>query len=314
MPFIEKVTWNDLMNVKMIFLSIIIEALPFILVGVFISALINQLVSEQLIARLLPKNKLYSILPACFIGVLFPVCDCGIVPIARRLIKKGVPLPAAVAFMLTAPIVNPVVASATSFAFNSPAIMWLRLGMALLVAICTALCLGNIFRSPELRSQAALQDYEHPCGCNHGADCQSSWYNRCLNVLSDSCNEFFEMGRYLIFGALLSSIAQTFIPHTIMTSVGQDPTLSIAVMMVFAFFVSICSTSDAFIAASFSGSFTIASLLSFMTFGPMIDLKNTFMLCHTFRPRLVLTLVLLTSLLCFISAYLLHILLQGVLL
>ena len=314
MPFIEKITWNDLMNVKMIFLSIIIEALPFILIGVFVSALINQLVSEQLLARLLPKNKLYSIIPACFIGVLFPVCDCGIVPIARRLIKKGVPMPAAIAFMLTAPIINPVVASATSFAFNSPAIMWLRLGMALLVAVGTAVCLSTIFRGPELRSEAALHGYGHTCGCSHGAHSQPAPYDRCLNVLTDACSEFFEMGRYLIFGALLSSIAQTFIPHTIMTEVGQHPVLSLAVMMVFAFFVSICSTSDAFIAASFSGSFTIASLLCFMTYGPMIDLKNTFMLGHTFRPRLVLALITITTSLCFTVAYLLNILLEGVLL
>jgi uncharacterized membrane protein YraQ (UPF0718 family) len=310
MPFLEKITWNDLLNVKMIFLSIIIEALPFILIGVFVSALINQLVSEQLLAKLLPKNKLYSIIPACFIGVLFPVCDCGIVPIARRLIHKGVPMPAAIAFMLTAPIVNPVVASATAFAFNS-SIMWLRLGMALLVAICTAVWLGYIFRSSELRSQAALHYYSGGC---HGSHSHPALFDRCLNILTDSCNEFFEMGRYLILGALLSSIAQTFIPHTTITGVGQDPILSIASMMVFAFFVSICSTSDAFIAASFNGTFTIASLLSFMTFGPMIDLKNTFMLCHTFRLRFVLSLILITSLLCFVSAYVLNILLQGVLL
>lgn len=314
MWLLDNITWNDLLNVKMIFLSIVIEALPFILIGVFVSALINQLVSEQLLAKLLPKNKLYSVIPACFIGVILPVCDCGIVPIARRLIKKGVPLPAAIAFMLAAPIINPVVASATSFAFNSPAIMWLRLGMALFVASSAAICLGYIFRGAELRSHSALHHHDYSCECSHAAHSHPALYERGLNVLTDSCNEFFEMGRYLIFGALLSALAQTFIPHTILTGVGQDPVLSIAVMMGFAFFVSVCSTSDAFIAASFNGSFTIASLLSFMTFGPMIDLKNTFMLCHTFRPRLVLSLILVTSLLCFISSYLLNILLQGVLL
>ncbi|WP_371363969.1 Putative two-component membrane permease complex subunit [Sporomusa rhizae] len=305
---IVNMNWSDILNLRIIFLSIIIEALPFILLGVFVSALINQFVSEQLIQRLLPKNRLYSIIPACFLGVLFPVCDCAIVPIVRRLITKGVPLPAGIAFMLAAPVINPVVASATAFAFNTQAVMWLRLSMAFVVAAGVALCLGYCFRGSGLKLQFNLQYHSQPCGCGqHHSHSRQTGYDRCFNVLADVCDEFFEMGRFLIFGALFSAIAQTLIPSAVMMGIGKDPDSSIPSMMVFAFLVSVCSTADAFIAASFSGTFTLASLLAFMTFGPMIDLKNTFMLFHTFRFRLVIALILLTSILCWASAYLLNI-------
>lgn len=309
---IINMNWGDILNLKIIFFSIIIEALPFILLGIFVSALINQFVSEQLIQRMLPKNRLYSIIPACFLGVLFPVCDCAIVPIVRRLITKGVPLHAAIAFMLAAPVINPVVASATAFAFNAQAVMWLRLFMAFVIAAGVALCLGYCFRGSELKLQSNLQYHSQVGGCGqHHSQSHQSGYNRCFNVLTDACDEFFEMGRFLIFGAFFSAIAQTLIPSTVLMSIGKDPYLSIPAMMVFAFLVSVCSTADAFIAASFSGTFTLASLLAFMTFGPMIDLKNTFMLFHTFRFRLVIALILLTSIMCWISAYLLNIFLAG---
>ena len=309
---ILNMSWNDILNLKIIFLSIIIEALPFILTGVFVSALINQFVSEQLIRRLLPKNRLYSILPACFLGIFFPVCDCAIVPVTRRLIAKGVPMPAAIAFMLAAPIINPVVAAATAFAFNTQAVMWYRLVMALVVAAGVALCLAYCCRGPGLRLAFDLQNHSRPGSCEqHPGPSVPTWYDRCLHVLTDACDEFFEMGRYLILGALFSAVAQTCIPNAVLTSVGKDPFSSITTMMIFAFLVSVCSTADAFIAASFSGTFSLASLLAFMTFGPMIDLKNTFMLFHTFRFRLVILLILFTGLLCWASAYLFNFWLEG---
>lgn len=304
-------TWSDILNFKLIFLSIILEALPFILIGVLISAMINQFVPEQTIRRLFPKRNLCSIIVACFIGVFFPVCDCAIVPVARRLIVKGVPMPAALSFMLAAPIINPIVAAGTALAFNTQTVMWFRLIVALVVAIGVGLCINSCFRGNELKLQFNLQQHSHHCNCGQQRDSRSlTWYDRCINMLNDTCDEFFEMGRYLIFGAVLSAAAQACIPRAVMLDIGQNPGISIAAMMAFAFFISICSTADAFIAASFGGTFTLASLVAFMTFGPMIDLKNAFMLFHTFRLRLVIALIILTSVSCWGSAYLLHVILE----
>ncbi len=92
-----------------IFLSIIFEGIPFILIGALASSIIQIFVSEETIARIIPKNKFVGVFIASLVGLVFPVCECAIVPITRRLLKKGVPLSIAITFMLSVPIMNPVV-------------------------------------------------------------------------------------------------------------------------------------------------------------------------------------------------------------
>lgn len=110
---------QSFLQLNSIFISILIEAIPFVLIGVFISGLIQMFVTEEMMAKIIPKNRFLAVLSGTFAGVLFPACECGIVPIARRLLLKGVPLHAAVAFMLTAPIINPIVLFSTFIAFGN---------------------------------------------------------------------------------------------------------------------------------------------------------------------------------------------------
>lgn len=129
-PIASIITWDNLNNFKIIVLSIVLEALPFVLLSVVVSAILHNFVTENMIGKIIPKNKLYSIVPASLLGMLFPVCDCGMVPIVRRLVTKGVPLSTAVSFMLAAPIINPVVAAATTYAFRANSNMVIfRLGI-----------------------------------------------------------------------------------------------------------------------------------------------------------------------------------------
>jgi len=299
--------WNHLINFKVILLSIVIESFPFLLMSVIVSALLNNFVSENTIRNMIPKSNILSIIMACFLGILFPVCDCGMVPIVRRLILKGVPLPAAIAFMLAAPIVNPVVSAATAFAFqNNMYIVLLRLGTAFGVALCTGLLLNGFTRGRQLKSPSQI--HSHGC-CQHTLNSHHpghSLLHRWINTLRDASHEFFEMGKYLVMGAMLGSLSQIAIPREILLALGQDSSLSIGVMMVFAFFISVCSAADAFIAASFSSSFTLGSLVAFMVFGPMIDLKNILMLLHTFRTKFVCYLTLIIIMLCSSAAYLIN--------
>ncbi|SFM19568.1 permease [Pelosinus propionicus] len=301
--------WNHMINFKVILLSIVIEAFPFLLMSVIVSALLNNFVSENTIRNLIPKSNILSIFIACFLGILFPLCDCGMVPIIRRLILKGVPLPAAITFMLAAPIVNPVVSAATAFAFqNNLYVVLLRLGTALAVALCTGLLLNSFAKGRQLKSPSQLHGHSHGC-CQHMLTSHHpghSLLHRSINTLRDACHEFFEMGKYLVIGAMLGSLSQIAIPREILVSMGQDSSFSIGVMMVFAFFISVCSAADAFIAASFSSSFTLGSLVAFMIFGPMIDLKNIFMLLHTFRTKFVCCLTLIVIMLCSSAAYLIN--------
>lgn len=297
-------TWQIILNFKTIVLGIIIEALPFILISVMVSSLLNNFVSEELIQKVLPKNKIYSIVLVCFLGMIFPACDCGIVPIVRRLIKKGLPLSSAVAFMLSAPIINPVVAAATTYAFNSTTIALTRLSIAFAIAFITGWLTSKLFDGTELKESQHIHDDHCGCGSHSHSQDKVMLKEKLLYVLEDACNEFFEMGKYLILGAFIGAAAQIFIPRVLLLNIGHEPFLSVIVMMIFAFVISVCSSADAFIASSFSTSFTTGSLVAFMVFGPMIDIKNMLMLLHTFRLRFVVFLVVIVSLLCAVQTYL----------
>jgi uncharacterized membrane protein YraQ (UPF0718 family) len=300
--------WNQLVNFKIILLSIIIEAFPFLLLSVIISSLLNNFVSENTLRNIIPKDNLLSIIIACFLGLLFPVCDCGMVPIVRRLILKGVPLPAGIAFMLAAPIVNPVVGAATAFAFqNNSKVILLRLGVAFLVALCTGIIINIFFKGSELKSLNQIQSHTHGC-CHHitANPGDHSLTTKLFNTIRDASNEFFEMGKYLFMGAMLGALSQIAVPRELLVALGQHSALSIGVMMLFAFFISVCSSADAFIAASFNTNFTVGSLVAFMVFGPMIDLKNILMLLHTFRIRFVACLTFIVIILCSSAAYIIN--------
>lgn len=300
----------ELGNFKVVFLSIVLEALPFILIGVVVSALLETFVSEEFIYKVLPKNRYASIMMACCLGMVFPVCECGIVPVARRLVSKGVPLYSAVAFMLAAPIINPVVISSTAVAFtNNHAMVWSRMGTAFLVSFSTALILSFLVKGNQLNNSSVIDTGTccHNHACNH-EQAAAGWRARVWSTLQASCDEFFEMGKYLIIGALLGALAQNFIPRSLLISVGQDQLLSIIIMIVFAFAVSVCSTADAFIAASFAASFNPGALLAFMILGPMLDVKNSLMLFKAFKSRFVLFMIPVITMLVIATAYLFNIL------
>jgi hypothetical protein len=303
--------FSNIENFRMIFLGIVIEALPFILIGVFVSALINNFVSEDFIRRLLPKNKLAGIVSACFVGILFPICECGIVPITGRLIKKGLPVPTAIALMLAAPVINPVVAFSTASAFNgSWIIAGLRLSLAFIITILISLVIGRLFSNKHIATRATHSDTVDTI-VEKDSEEKISIASKLSNTLVDSCNEFFDMGKYLLTGALLSTFVQTFVPYNSISSIGQDPLSSVIAMMAFAFGLSVCSTSDAFIASSFASTFTFGSILSFMVLGPMLDMKNMIMFFKVFSTRLIVTLVVLAVFFCGVTGIVMNYLLLG---
>jgi uncharacterized membrane protein YraQ (UPF0718 family) len=292
-------------NFKVMLLSIVLEALPFVLLSVIVSALLHNFISDDAIRRIIPKSRVFSIVPAALLGILFPVCDCGMVPIVRRLVLKGVPLHAAVVFMLAAPIVNPVVAAATSFAFRAnPHFVVFRLGAALLVACLVGFLISVLFRGNQL---LASPHHRHDAGCGcHAGDCfpgEPAFAAKLIKTIRDASGEFFEMGRYLLIGAMLGAAAQILLPRSLLIGIGLDPVLSVGVMILFAFLISVCSSADAFIAASFSTSFTPGSLIAFMVFGPMIDIKNSLMLLNSFRFGFVAWLSVITAGLCVVTAW-----------
>ncbi len=287
-----------------IFLSMIMEAIPFVLVGVLISGIIQSFVTERWIARVMPKSRVLSSLLGCSVGVFFPSCECGIVPITRRLLNKGVPLNAGIAFMLTGPIVNPIVVFSTFIAFgNDWTMAAIRAGMAFAVALAVSLTITLLFPTPPLRqtnhllhaSAETAAASEAPAHL-HVHVSRSAWYARLYSVLLHSIDEFFSVGKYLVLGAFIAASMQTFVPTSTLLHLGSNPVTASLIMMALAFIMSLCSEADAFIASSFRTTFSTGALSAFLVFGPMIDIKNTLMLLGTFRTKFVIVLISLTAL------------------
>ncbi len=285
---------KSLLQLNTIFISILIESLPFVLLGVFAASIIQMFVTEDMVARIVPKNRLLAILFAMFLGVLFPACECGIIPIVRRLVMKGVPLYAGIAFMLTGPIVNPIVLFSTYAAFgNDWSMVAYRAGFALIVALLTGLLISVLFKGDELKGTI-----RNPSG-HHEA---FSLREKIWGSLKHAVDEFFSMGKYLIFGAFVAAAVQTYVSTSTLLAIGQGKASSSLVMMGLAYVLSLCSQADAFIASSFRSTFSAGSLVAFLVFGPMLDVKNTIMMLGTFKTRLTLTIIVSVTVIIFIGS------------
>ncbi|QJD88468.1 permease [Cohnella herbarum] len=277
-----------------IFLSMIMEAIPFVLIGVLISGLIQSFITERWIARIMPRNRFLASLFGCSVGILFPSCECGIVPITRRLLGKGVPLNAGIAFMLTGPIINPIVLFSTYIAFgNDWRVVAIRAGMAFAVALAVSMTIALLFPVMPLKNygQQVAATSEQPLV----KSVKQPIFPRIGHVLSHAVDEFFSVGKYLVLGAFIAACMQTFIPTSSLLQLGNNPLTASLVMMGLAFTMSLCSEADAFIASSFRSTFSMGALSAFLVFGPMIDIKNTLMLLGTFRGKFVLALIALVS-------------------
>lgn len=290
--------FSFIQNFNTIFISIILEAIPFILLGAFISALIQEFVSEQLIAKIIPKNKFLGLLGAAFLGIIFPVCECAIIPITKRLIKKGVPTGIAVTFMLSVPIVNPIVLLSTYYAFyDRPSMVLIRGGFGLLVAVIVGFLVTCVEIGNSMPIKDDRFDLDDKCYC--GCDSYNDLYNKHSKVkslLEHTSKEFMNIIKYLIFGAALSSIFQTLVPKQSIAFLGHNQVLSVIILMLLAFVLSVCSEADAFIARTFLGQFTIGAVGAFLILGPMLDIKNTLMLFGNFKRGLVIRLIIYIAL------------------
>lgn len=296
-------------NFSVIFISIVLEALPFVMLGTFISSIIQIYISENLIARILPKNKFAGLLAASLAGLVFPVCECAIIPIARRLIKKGVPVNMAVTFMLAVPIVNPVVLLSTYYAFHSkPYVVLIRGGLGLIAAIIIGLLMGILEEGKNpIKMNYIDEDNGCACGFDHSHARQES---KLLNIMQHTSRELYDIGKLLILGAFISALFQVFVSRKYILLVGEHPVYSIIAMMLFAFSISLCSEADAFIASTFLGQFTLGGIVSFLILGPMIDIKNTLMLMSSFKGRFTLRLIFLIFTVCFAGGLLLNALIK----
>lgn len=287
---------DSVLQMSMIFLSIVIEALPFVLLGCLISGALSVFLTPERVTRFLPKNKLASIAVGCGMGVFFPSCECGIVPIVHQFVKKDVPVHTAFAFMLTAPIVNPIVIFSTFIAFgNSPKYAAYRVVGSVFVAMVVGIWLAY-FNKTEILKQKLLAEteacdvieaHEH----HHHHEEKLTFKAQVGEMLQHSIDEFFDTGRYLMIGGLIASAMQTYLPTGFMLTLGSTKVLAVLVMLALALVMSLCSEADAFIGSSLLSLFGTGPVVGFLVFGPMVDIKNLLMMKRYFSGKFILTLV-----------------------
>lgn len=272
-----------------IFISIIIEALPFVLLGTILSGIIEVFITPDIVNKFLPKNKFLRVLFGTFVGFVFPSCECGIIPIINRFLEKKVPSYTAVPFLATAPIINSIVLFATYSAFgNSIRFLILRFVGATIVAIALGVMLAFLVDDNILKEDAKpthFHDYS-----------DKKWYQKIFLALAHAIDEFFDTGRYLVFGTLIASAMQIYLPTRVLTTIGHSPITAILVMMLLAFILSLCSEADAFIGASLLSTFGIAPVMAFLLIGPMIDIKNLMMMVNSFKTRFIVQFISVSSL------------------
>jgi uncharacterized membrane protein YraQ (UPF0718 family) len=261
-----------------IFTSIVIEALPFILIGALVSAAIAVFVPEAAFARLARLPRALQLPGAAVAGVAFPVCECGSVPVARRLLVRGLDPAAGVAFMLAAPILNPIVLASTWVAYQGHGraleMTAARAGFGLLAAVLAGLVITRLAGGQLLRATGERPP-EHA-----RQDARAAEFSRHL------ADDFFFMARYLILGAAASAVLQTVLPQSFVSGVGGTPVLAPLTMVGIAFALSLCSEADAFVAVSFTA-FPLGPQLAFLIAGPMLDTKLAVLYGATFRRNFV---------------------------
>lgn len=327
------------------FSSILWEAFPFIVLGAIIAGILEEVIPQQAITKFVPKSKLLAVGLGGTLGLIFPMCECGIVPVMRRLLRKGLPLGTCVAYMMAGPIINVIVIASTYIAFKGhglgPQMTFLRVGLGFVVAVVTGLLVelqyrkyGNSLIAPLARPK----DSEAAPPSNLTAlDAlrnllkflvmlpiipfrtvyriylwhvvqirQSQLMKRYGNIAETALHDFKDIMVFLMLGAVLASLVKFWITDEQARSLSTNaPALTILAMMGLAVIMCLCSEADAFVAASMTTLHPSAKL-AFLVLGPMFDLKLLLMFTRVFRRRLIILIVVSAVVQVFVYTLIVH--------
>jgi uncharacterized membrane protein YraQ (UPF0718 family) len=269
-PVAEALSAPWLQTWATVFVSVMLQAVPFLVFGVVLSAVIAVFVPRSFWARALPRHPALAVPVAGAAGVVLPGCECGSVPIAGSLIRRGVTPAAALAFLLSAPAINPIVLSATAVAFpNNPEMVAARGAASLVVAVVMGWLWLRLGRAEWIRLPRQ-PDME---GLSKG---HAFW--------TAVRHDVVHAGGFLVVGAMAAASINVLVPDRWLQAVADRPVLSILALAVLAVLLSMCSEADAFVAASLS-QFSLTARLAFLVVGPMVDLKLIAMQTGTFGRR-----------------------------
>lgn len=299
------------------FLSILFEGVPFLLLGSIISGCVEAFLPPNLLAKLLPKNRTAAVLLSGLLGGIFPMCECGAVVVIRRFIAKGLPVSCAVTYMLAAPIVSPLVAISTFAAFRGQtpwAMTLLRLSVGYLVAVGAGLIVQRLPLSAVLQPKMieSLPERRRElagAGVGRGRTglrvastapeeiSADDWVpargirTKMLRVIQASTADFLDVALFFVIGATIAATFNTAVNQAIIAPVATSPALATLVLMGLAGAMALCSSTDAFIAASFIA-FPFNAKLAFLVFGPVFDVKLFFLYGLIFRRKFIVSLAI----------------------
>jgi len=295
------------------FLSILFEGAPFILLGTLVSGFIDIYLPAGTMDRFLPKNRNLAVVAAGLLGAVFPVCECAVVPVIRRLVKKGLPVSCALTYMLAAPIVNPITALSTWKAFqgqNAAMMTSSRMLLGFLIAVAVGLIVARLPLAMVLKERLLKSldepeknhahgdcghDHEHDecCGHHHHHHSSDHHDNRLVAAFRSALKDFVEVGVYFAIGVSITALFNTGIAPGAawLDGLAGNPVGAPAALMALAFILSLCSTSDAFIAATLD-KFSWGAKLAFLTFGPMMDVKLLFLYQTVLRKNFIIALAI----------------------
>jgi uncharacterized membrane protein YraQ (UPF0718 family) len=271
----------------LIFTSLVVEALPFVMLGALVSAFIAVYVPESVFGRLAALPLPLQVPGAALGGLAFPVCECGSVPVARRLIMRGIHPSAGLAFMLAAPIINPIVLASTWVAYSGRGLALEMLAGRAVLGLALAIIAGWAIGSE------GAADLLRPRPDDGNADEAGAEGDKRRRFVEHFAGDFFFMGRFVVLGGALAALLQTAIPQSLVSGVASTPIIGSLALMGIAYVLSLCSEADAFVAVSFTP-FPLGSQLAFLVFGPVVDAKLSFLYGATFRKRFVSRLILVS--------------------
>ncbi|HEU4849273.1 MAG TPA: permease [Terrimesophilobacter sp.] len=284
---------NQLQDLLTLSISVIVESLPFVILGVLLSILVQVWLPDSWIMRALPRNPALRRAAISFLGMFLPVCECGNVPLARGLLVKGFTVSESMTFLLAAPILNPITIITTHQAFGfDDGILVARL----LGGFAIANVLGWLFSKHPDQDSLLTSRFAAECRMPDRHEHGTSRLGSSIDLFT---REAAVIMPALFIGSLLAGLVQVAVPRSVLIGLGSNPLWSVLVMMLLAFVISVCSNVDAFFILPFASTFLPGSIAAFLVFGPIIDIKMLSLMRTTFTTK---TLVQLTVVVALLSA------------
>ena len=282
---------NRVQDLLTLSISVIIESLPFVILGILLSILVQVWVPDRWIMRILPRNTFLRRAMISFLGIFLPVCECGNVPLARGLMVKGFTVSESMTFLLAAPIVNPITILTTGQAFGFDS--WV-FAARLVGGFVIANVIGWLFSKHPDQNSLLTDRFAAECRIPDPHEHDQTRWQKSVELFT---RETAVIMPALFIGSLVAGLVQVAVPRSVLLSLGSNPLWSILAMMALAFVISVCSNVDSFFILPFARTFMPGSIAVFLLFGPIIDIKMLTLMRTTFRAKVLVQLTAIVGLL-----------------